>query len=230
MNLVLVHGFLDSARIMSGLARYLSNAGHSCFSPPLKPSDARSGLSALSDQLERFVADSLPLDARFALIGYSMGALVCRHYLQERGSRRRVEAFYSLAGPHAGTVAAFLYPGQGAREMRPKSAFMRRLDEGAESLSNLPIVCYWSPIDPLVVPASSARMRGAEHVRIPLGFHPLLTLDRRIHRDIARRLAGQQPNKATGATTLRAMPPAKHEVIPSKVMAHPDARRNHFLQ
>src|SRR5690349_13788574 len=84
MNVVLVHGFLDRASIMSGLVRHLAPA-HACFAPTLKPSDARGGLSPLAGQLKTFVASAFPPNARFALIGYSMGAIIGRHYLQELG-------------------------------------------------------------------------------------------------------------------------------------------------
>jgi triacylglycerol lipase len=187
---------------MSSLSAHLSDAGHSCFSPTLTPADARSGLSSLSEQLQRYIRTSLPSADRFALVGYSMGALVCRHYLQELDGRCRVEAFFSIAGPHCGTVAAFLYPGRGAREMRPRSAFIRRLDETSERLSGLPITCYWSPMDPLIVPTRSARMKGTECIRVPLSFHPLLTFDRRIQRDIERRLSVQTPNQPPEPTRL----------------------------
>ncbi|HTL68817.1 MAG TPA: alpha/beta fold hydrolase [Lacunisphaera sp.] len=193
MNVVLVHGFLDSARIMSGLSRRLAAEGHACFAPSLKPADARSGLAALSAQLRRFIELSLPPDARLALVGYSMGALVCRHYLQELDGRNRVDAFFSITGPHAGTVVAYLYPGRGAKEMRPGSEFIRRLEATAERLAGVPTVCYWSPLDPLVVPTKSARLHATEHVRVPFSFHPIITHDRRIQRDIAARLKGVAP-------------------------------------
>ncbi len=177
---------------MSGLSRHLTAHGHSCLSPSLKPSDARSGLAVLSGQLGQFISRSLPPDSRLALVGYSMGALVCRHYLQELDGRNRVAAFFSLAGPHAGTLTAFLYPGRGAEEMRPGSAFLRRLDETSGRLSGIATVCYWSPLDPFVIPTKSACLDGTEHVRLPYSFHPILTHDRRVRRDIARRLQGLQ--------------------------------------
>lgn len=189
MNVVLVHGLLDRASIMRGVARRLTAAGHTCYSPTLTPSDARTGLVALAAQLEHFIATELPAGARLTLVGFSMGALVCRYYLQELGGAARTEMFFSLAGPHAGTLTAYLYPGQGAREMRPDSGFLRRLNENAEQLARLPTVCYWSPLDFIVIPGRSARMARAQNVRLMFSFHPLLVFDQRICRDIEHRLA-----------------------------------------
>ena len=186
---------------MAGLCRHLSAAGHSCFAPSLKPSDGRPGLAFLSEQLAQFVGSSIPAGDRFALVGYSMGALVCRHYLQELGGRHRVDAFFSIAGPHHGTLTAYLYPGRGARDMRPRSAFVRHLDGTSGCLSDVPITCYWSPTDTVIRPPSSSRMEGAGHVRLLISFHPLLTFDRRIYRDIELRLSALKPNKTTEPTS-----------------------------
>lgn len=188
MNVVLVHGFLDRAGIMSGLARHLTASGHTCTAPSLSPCDARAGLVPLAHQLDLSIQESLPKDARFALVGFSMGALLCRYYVQELGGNRRVEAFMSIAAPHAGTLTAYLYPGQGCREMRPGSRFLRNLELTADRLADIPTTCYWSPVDPVILPTGSARLKGASQVSVFSPFHPLITFDRRIYRDVERRL------------------------------------------
>jgi triacylglycerol lipase len=188
MNLVLVHGFLDHGTIMRGIAGHLASAGHSCLVPSLKPSDARHGIGPLAESLGRTIAENLPPDARFALIGFSMGSLVCRHYLQELGGISRAEAFFSIAGPHAGTLTAYLYPGLGTRQMRPGSSYLAGLDQTTGALGDLPVVCYWSPMDLMILPHSSARWPRGELVRVWAPVHTMLLFNRRLQRDIAQRL------------------------------------------
>ncbi|MES2693800.1 MAG: alpha/beta fold hydrolase [Verrucomicrobiota bacterium] len=194
MHVVLVHGFLDGPRIMSRLARHLSAAGHTCLAPSLRPRDARTGLPALAQQLAQSIAASFSPGTRFALVGYSMGALISRYYLQELGGHRHVDAFFSIAGPHHGTVVAHLYPGLGARDMRPKSALLQRLEQSAPTIAALPTTCYWTPLDTMILPLASARLPGTEHVRITWTLHPLIVLDNRILRDISRRLSSLTPS------------------------------------
>jgi triacylglycerol lipase len=189
MNVVLVHGFLNSGRKLRRLERHLTSVGHRCFAPSLKPRDARGGLPALAVQLDRDVREALPDGARFALVGFSMGALIARYYLQELEGYRRVEAFFSIGGPHSGTLTAYAYPSEGVHQMRPGSAFLTRLDEGTGRLEGIPITCYWSPYDLMIRPLASARWRRADHVRIPSPVHSLMIFDRRLHRDIERRLS-----------------------------------------
>ncbi|PTY05750.1 lipase [Opitutaceae bacterium EW11] len=189
VNVVLVHGFLNRGSILRRLADHLRAEGHVCFVPSLKPCDARCGLPKLAEELDRYIRASVPDGTRFALVGFSMGALICRYYLQEMAGVGRVNAFFSIAGPHTGTLSAFLYPGIGVRQMRPGSAFLRQLELGTDRLAGLPLVCYWTPFDLMIRPVSSTRWPRAEHVRILTPLHSLLVFSPTLLRDVARRIA-----------------------------------------
>jgi triacylglycerol lipase len=196
MNVVLVHGFLNRGGILRSLARHLTSAGHTCFVPSLKPCDARHGLPALAEQLGQFITASLVADSRFVVVGFSMGALIARYYLQELGGYQRADAFFSICGPHAGTLIAYLYPGRGAHQMRPRSEFLAQLDQSAERLSTIPITCYWTPFDLTILPVESTKWERAEHVRIPSPMHSITVFDKRLHRDLEHRLSLIQPKRA----------------------------------
>ena len=211
MNVVLVHGFLNRGGILRGLAKHLTSVGHTCFVPSLKPCDARCGLPVLADQLSRFISASLPDTSRFAIIGFSMGALVVRYYLQELGGYRRADAFFSICGPHAGTLTAYMYPSEGVYQMRPRSEFLIRLDQSADRLAGIPITCYWTPFDLMVRPIESAKWLRAEHVRIPAPLHSIMVFDRRLYRDIEQRLFVIRPNQSLELTAMTLTPPAGHE-------------------
>ncbi len=197
MNVVLVHGFLNPRSVMTPLASHLTALGNSCYVPGLHPADARCGLAALSAQLGEFIAKEVPAGEKFALVGFSMGAILARHYMQELRGVERVAALFSIAGPHAGAQTAWLYPSQGAREMRAGSAFLARLRESHHLIRHLPTVCYASPFDLTTRPRSAFALPGAEAVTVPALFHTLLLFHRGLHRDIARRLSAIQPG--TGA-------------------------------
>ncbi|MFZ4764081.1 MAG: esterase/lipase family protein [Roseimicrobium sp.] len=189
MNVVIVHGFVNNALFMRPMARHLTAAGHTCHVPTLTPFDARPGLVAMAAQLRGHVKGALPDGAPFAIVAFSMGALVARYYLQELGGHERAKAFYSIAGPHKGARYADFYPGAGTRDMRPKSAFLRDLDRSSSKLQGLPQVCYWTPNDVLIHPAEAAVLCGAESVQIPSFSHALMLLDKRLFTEMEGRLA-----------------------------------------
>lgn len=195
MNVVLIHGFLNRGGILRGLKHHLTLAGHTCFAPSLKPCDARCGLPAMAVQLGEFIGALLPDGAPFALVGFSMGALISRYYLQELDGFRRADAFFSIGGPHGGTVTAYAYPSEGVYQMRPKSDFLALLDDGVDRLAGIPITCYWSPYDMMVRPTASARWKRADHVRIPALVHSMMVSDRRLYHDIERRLSAVTPKE-----------------------------------
>ena len=188
MKVVLVHGFLDSGRIMRTLARHLDGDGHHCLVPSLRPNDGRDGLPAMARQLQQFLDGELAEGERFALVGFSMGTLISRYYLQELDGHRRVETFFSISGPHDGTWTAYLYPGEGVRQMRPGSSFLRDLNASAHRLESLPVTCYWTPFDLMIVPAASCRWSRGEEVLVPSLLHRWMVSDSRLLKDLSERL------------------------------------------
>jgi triacylglycerol lipase len=188
MNVFMVHGFADTGRLFRALSRNLASRGHACHTPTLNPRDARDGIADLSGKLEAFIQATLASGEPAALVGFSMGALVARHYLQSRGGARVTRAFFSIAGPHFGTYSAYAYPGAGTREMRPGSAFLRELNAGAAGLGELPVFTYRTPLDLMVNPARTTRMPSATELVVWCPLHSMLPSDARVMRHIGDEL------------------------------------------
>ena len=191
---VLVHGIDGSAEDMSRLARALRADGREVFTPSLTPNNGRVPLEELSAQLETYI-EAHVLDRHFDLIGYSMGGLVTRHYLQHRNERNRVLRFISLSTPHHGTVTAYLRRGPGSRQMRPGSDFLKSLNQDAPAQTKAQATSFWTPTDLIIVPASSCVLPGAENVRaIGLG-HFSFTMERNHIRRVVEALNSPLPNR-----------------------------------
>ncbi len=171
MIVVMVHGFAESGRRFGRMRGTLEAAGHACFVPMLSPRDGRLGIEDLSRKLGDFVHSSVPCGAPMALVGFSMGALVSRHFLQHGGGSGRVRAFFSISGPHQGTWISYLYPGLGTRQMRPGSPFLRELDAGLPRLEGLTLHTYRTPVDLMVSPSKRARMPGVAEQVVWCAFH-----------------------------------------------------------
>jgi triacylglycerol lipase len=186
---VMVHGFADTGRLFGSLSRSLSAQGHVCHAPTLSPRDARLGIPDLSGKLAEFIRATVPPGESIALVGFSMGALVARHYLQSREGIRSALAFFSIAGPHQGTFSARLYPGEGTRQMRPGSAFLRELDAGLPALDGLPLFTYRTPMDLMVNPARTTRLPRATEMVVWCPFHSMLPGFPRVKAHIGREIA-----------------------------------------
>lgn len=184
----MAHGFWDTGSVFWAMARDLRAAGFIPHHPTLRPRDGRLGLEDLARKLAQEVESRVPAGEKCALVGFSMGTLVSRYYLQRLGGMERVHTFFSIAGPHAGTRTAYLYPGQATREMRPDSDLLRELNADIGVLSPLPVFSYWTPYDFMILPARSSVLPVGENIEVNCLLHPFMVWNRKVRAHILRTL------------------------------------------
>jgi triacylglycerol lipase len=188
MRVVLVHGIFDTGSKFKTLQPYLEARGHQCLAPSLTPNDGRDGLPALAEQLNAKIDAAFGPDETFALVGFSMGGLVSRWYLQELGGHARVERFAAISAPMQGTIWAYGYPGEGAKQMRPGSDFLCLLGASVDRLDRMELLAYWTPFDAVIVPPDSANWALADSKRIPALCHPCMLWHPKLLADLAEQL------------------------------------------
>ena len=192
--LVVVHGIWDDARSIAPLVRGLGQQGV----PPacvieLDPPWGTASIETLAEQLSTFIERTRRERGAEAvdIVGFSMGALVARTYLQLLGGHAHVRSFISISGPHRGTLTAYALPLLGVRQMRPDSPLLRALGDDVSHLPDLSVHCLYTPYDAMIVPSHSSVLRGARSVhRLPVLLHRLMIHDRRVHALVARLLSG----------------------------------------
>ena len=177
VNVVLVHGIYDTGDVFRKMSESLIAEGLRTFTPDLTPNSGRKGLDHLAHQLRDYVELHLPRQERFFLIGFSMGGLICRYYLQNLDGISRVGKFISLSAPHNGSLLAYGLPHRGGRQMRPNSDFLNDLNRDPVGLQSLGPVSIWTPFDLSVVPAASSKMPEFRDVRLPVLLHPWMLTD-----------------------------------------------------
>ena len=173
---VLVHGFRDSATSMEPMRRWLTTRGWNASAIDLFPSDGTATLEDLGKQLASYVNTSFPDDQRVDLVGFSMGGLVCRYYVQRLNGACRVDRLITISAPNQGTWLACLSRKPGCLEMRPRSAFLTSLNQDSESLTRVQFTSIWTPLDLMIVPASSSQMPVGQGQRFLAPAHPLMIL------------------------------------------------------
>ncbi len=186
---VLVHGIYSGSGDMTRLARHLRAEGHEVFVFEYQPNDGRTRLDEVARQLAAFI-DAQSLRSKFDLVGFSMGGLISRYYMQRLGGVERVEHFITLAAPHQGTVTAGINGLPGVLQMRRRSEFVRDLERDAECLGRVKFTSFYTPLDLMILPAHSSELPQARNVRIWALMHPSLILEKRCLRAVAAALAG----------------------------------------
>lgn len=194
-KIVLVHGFIRTGSSFNQLRRCLEKRGAHCLVIRLKPSDGRGGLEKLALQLQQDIHTTFGKSKTISIVGFSMGGLVSRHYLQSLDGAKRCEKFITISSPHHGTHAAWLYPSKGAEQMRPGSRFLADLNASEANLGTIPITSYRTPMDLIIIPPTSSIWKRAENLEYPVILHPLMLTSGPVLADIEHRLLDQDMKK-----------------------------------
>lgn len=194
---LLVHGIWDTGAKLDRLRRGLSARGIapvSCLD--LKPNDGSARISVLAESVEN-AARALVEEhgERIDLVGFSMGALVSRYFVQRLSGKALVRRFVSVSGPHHGTYSALLMPDRwrtdmhGVLDMRPESALLRDLAEDPDPFGPVEVHVLYTPFDLMILPPKSSRLRGAKsETEVPVVLHRLMITHPRAIAAIADRL------------------------------------------
>lgn len=195
---VVVHGIWDNAASVAPLAEALRQRGRTeVHALSLDPPWGNASIEALAEQLADYVArlKAQLCVAAVDLVGFSMGALVSRTYLQLLAGAAHVRSFVSISGPHRGTWTAYGLPLAGVKQMRPGSPLLQRLGADVSHLSDVAVHCLYTPYDAMIVPSVSGVLGGARSVhRVPVLLHRLMLFDTRVHRLVGDLLQGDAPN------------------------------------
>lgn len=190
---VLVHGIWDSAARLEPLRAGLASRGITrTIALDLRPNDGSVPIPELATQLDAAVREALAGSgaARADVVGFSMGALVTRWWIQRGGGRDLARRFVSISGPHGGTHTAHALPLKGARDMRPDSALLRDLARDADPWGEVEVHCLYTPYDLMILPARSSVLHGAKTTRsFPVKLHRWMLTDRDVLDAVARLLA-----------------------------------------
>jgi len=134
------------------------------------------------------------------VVGISMGGLIARAAAAPAAARRyglrlAISTLYTLGTPHRGAkLANVIALDSAARCMRPGSPWLQRLDEAYEC-ADYRTVAY-ARLNDHWVGAGNCAPWGEDPIWFPgpiFGSHELITLDKRILTDLARRLRGEDP-------------------------------------
>lgn len=162
------------------MTAYLSRSGgRATHALDLEPNDGQLPLDKLAIQIAAYDRRCLPQDRRYILVGYSMGGIVSRYYLQRLGGLTRVKQFISISTPHHGTLSAYLKRNPAGRQLRPKSEFLTDLNQDANRLKQANHVSIWTPFDLMILPATSSRIGNGRNIIIPVPIHDLMLVSKR---------------------------------------------------
>lgn len=189
---ILVHGLNDKETVFKEMVNHLSSLGWSVGTINLTPNTGQERLENLAQQLQKHIESKFESTQPIDLIGFSMGGLVTRYYLQRLGGVERVKRYISISAPNQGTLTAYLLPYSGIAQMRPKSSFLTDLNRDYHQIAQkIQVTTVWTQWDLMIVPPVSSCLGIGKEVVIPVSLHPWMLRDPRVLRVIVEAL--QEP-------------------------------------
>lgn len=186
---VLVHGIWKTHAAFRRMSRYLTERGFAVHGIDLTPNDGSVGIDELAAQVAAYIEATFPAGAPIDLIGFSMGGLVTRYYVQRLGGLARVRRFITISAPHHGTQWAYLRKLPGYVQMRPDSELLKDLNGDLAMLRGLDFTSIWTPLDLMIMPPVSSRLGLGEEVLVAAPLHALMLQDPRSFKAVAAALS-----------------------------------------
>ena len=175
--LVLIHGLWDTPHLFRRLVQQLDGSNVPLLVPHLPHRLGRIPLRTLAEQLDDHIRQSWGDDVEVDLLGFSMGGIIGRVWLQQLGGARRTRRFVSVGSPQRGTLTAQWIPSwlfAGLADMKRGSPLLRSLNADVQSLQGLDCVSYYCRWDLMVVPGWQAHLPVGSVSSLPVCTHQQL--------------------------------------------------------
>lgn len=189
--LVLVHGLLDTPAVFDRLKRELAGRRQPLLTPALPLRLGRTPILEVAELLGSHIEAAFGLQQPIDLLGFSMGGVIARCWIQRFGGHHRLRRFISVGSPQQGTITAQPWPRrlfQGIGDLRFGSSLLSSLNDDLDPLARIDCHSFFSALDLVVLPGWRAVLPLGRHTMLPVLTHPQLMRDRAALQPIAREL------------------------------------------
>ncbi|MEB3200031.1 MAG: alpha/beta hydrolase [Synechococcaceae cyanobacterium] len=179
--LVLVHGLLDTPAVFDGLKRQLGGGRQPLLIPSLPLRLGRTSVLEAAGLLGSHIEAAFGLEQPLDLLGFSIGGVIARCWIQLLGGHARTRRLISVGSPQQGTLTALPWPGRifrGIADLRRGSALLQQLNGDLERLRRIECHSFYSALDLAVLPGWSAVLPVGARTMLPVLTHPQLLRDR----------------------------------------------------
>ena len=175
--LVLVHGLWNTPKLFNRLRRRLDQPESLLFTPHLPDNLGRKKIGELAVELDSKIKNKFGSDVVIDLLGFSMGGLISRVWLQDFKGYMRVRRFFSVGSPHKGTLTAqivpyYLFPG--IAEMKFGSQLIKSLETDSLKLENIECRSYFCRSDLMSFPGFMSVLPTGITCPVPVLNHKAL--------------------------------------------------------
>ncbi len=172
--IILIHGLWNTSSIFSSITPQLDNIGIEYFAPTLEHSYGMTSILDLTNKLNELILEKYGLEKEIDILGFSMGGIIGRHWLQKFNGYKRTRRLISIGSPHKGTLMAqFIpkYPFKGISEMKINSKFLRGLANNDVFLNDIECINFFTHWDLMVFPGWWTNLNFGKKVSVKVYKH-----------------------------------------------------------
>ena len=172
--IILIHGLWNTSSIFSSITSKLDDIGIEYFAPTLNHSLGMTSIIDLTNILNELILEKYGLEKEIDILGFSMGGIIARYWLQKFNGNKRTRRLISIGSPHKGTLMAQLvpeFPFRGISEMKINSQFLKELAKNDCVLDGIECISFFTYWDLMVFPGWWTNLKIGEKIPVKVYKH-----------------------------------------------------------
>ena len=172
--IILLHGLWNTSEIFSSITSELDEKGIEYYAPTLEHSYGMTSIIELTSLLNEFILEKYGLKKEIDILGFSMGGIIGRNWLQKFNGYKRTRRFITIGSPHNGTLTSQLipkFPFKGISEMKMNSSLLRNLSRNDFLLQDIDCISFYTFWDLMVFPGWWANLKNGEKISLKVLKH-----------------------------------------------------------
>ena len=185
--IILIHGLWNNSSIFSSITSKLDDIGIEYFAPTRKHSYGMTSIIELTHKLNELILEKYGLEKELDILGFSMGGIIGRYWIQKFNGYKRTRRFISIGSPHKGTFIAQLvpkYPFRGISEMKINSNFLRELEKKDFFLDDIECINFFTYWDLMVFPSWRTNLNFGKKIPVKVYKHRNLVKNKSVVKKI----------------------------------------------
>ena len=181
--IILIHGLWNTSSIFSSITSKLDKIGIEYFAPTLNHSYGITSIIDLANILNELILEKYGLDKEIDILGFSMGGIIGRYWLQKFNGYKRTRRLISIGSPHKGTLMAQLvpkFPFRGISEMKINSKFLRELAKNDSFLDGIECISFFTYWDLMVFPGWWTNLNLGKKISVKVFKHRNLVSNKNV--------------------------------------------------
>jgi len=170
----LVHGLWNNPKLFDKLIKKIKVDDYILFRPHLPHKFGKTSLRHLARDLDSKIKELVAPEIEIDIVGFSMGGLISRLWLQNYDGFLRTKRFFSIGSPHFGTFTAQMIPSSfmpGISEMKRGSLLLSQLNNDLTSLEKVECISFFTKWDLMSFPGWQAKLPIGVNYHVPVLTH-----------------------------------------------------------